>query len=207
MNTDSPSRHSANPPEITPVLKQARVFIAGAGGLGSNVANILARTGIGAVSIADFDLVSISNLNRQMFLNHQIGMPKTQAIKDNLLAIDPGLQINTFNVRLSNENFSQYIDSSISLVFECFDNPASKAALTRFMLSQRPECPYVAVSGIGGYSPVENIRIIRKSPCFQLVGDMCSDAFGHGTLASRVIAAAAMQAHCGIMMLMEKSRS
>ena len=72
-------------------LKQKKVGIAGCGGLGSNCAVALARVGVGTLVIADFDVISHSNLNRQYFFFDQIGLKKSAALKDN---------INKKNVRL-----------------------------------------------------------------------------------------------------------
>jgi sulfur carrier protein ThiS adenylyltransferase len=196
---------AANPDGVTETLNRASVFIAGCGGLGSNVANILVRAGVRNISMADFDVVCASNLNRQFFFKAQIGVPKVKALKDNLLAIDPDLQLYELQKRLCPENFSDCIGRDFDLVFECFDNAAAKAELTRFMLRERRDSIYVAVSGLAGIAPVENIRVIRRSKNFILVGDGGSDADESGTFASRVIAAAAIQAHCGIMALLERA--
>ena len=196
---------TANPDGVTDKLCRASVFIAGCGGLGSNVANILVRAGVRNISMADFDVVCASNLNRQFFFKAQIGMPKVKALKDNLLAINPDLNLHELQERLSPENFSDCIGRNFDVVFECFDNAVAKAELTRFMLRERRETIYVAESGIGGTAPVENIRALRKSEKFILVGDGGSDAGTFGTLSSRVIAAAAIQAHCGITALLERA--
>ena len=197
---------SANAPGVTAILQGATVFIAGTGGLGSNVAMMLTRAGIGRILIADFDLVSESNLNRQMYTFAQVGKVKVEALKENLLQINPFLRIDAFPVELTEWNFAEFIPDSADLIFECFDNPAAKAALTRFALIRRPSIPYIAVSGIGGVAPLENIRTVQRSPFFYLVGDGESDVTaGHGTIATRVIAAAAAQAHCGIRLLLRNA--
>ena len=64
--------------EIENHLKKFRVGIAGAGGLGSNCAVALARSGVGTLVIADFDTVEASNLSRQYYFTDQIGMMKTK---------------------------------------------------------------------------------------------------------------------------------
>jgi sulfur carrier protein ThiS adenylyltransferase len=66
--------------EIRKVLLTKKVGIAGAGGLGSNCAAALVRSGIGALVIADFDVVTESNLNRQFYFRDQVGMQKTAAL-------------------------------------------------------------------------------------------------------------------------------
>ena len=67
--------------EIKNHLRKFRVGIAGAGGLGSNCAVALARSGIGTLVISDFDVIEESNLTRQYFFTDQVGMLKTEALK------------------------------------------------------------------------------------------------------------------------------
>ena len=72
-----------------------RVGIAGAGGLGSNCAWMLVRSGFTDFVIVDHDRVEASNLNRQFFFARQVGMPKVQALSENLLAINPDVKVMT----------------------------------------------------------------------------------------------------------------
>lgn len=75
------ARHT---PHVYEKAKKARVAIAGLGGLGSNIAIMLARTGIGHLHLIDFDIVEPSNLNRQQYMVEHLGMYKTEALKDEL---------------------------------------------------------------------------------------------------------------------------
>ena len=70
-------RHS---PQVQELLSQGRVAIAGLGGLGSNVAFALSRIGVGHLHLIDFDVVDITNLNRQQYFTEHIGMYKTDEI-------------------------------------------------------------------------------------------------------------------------------
>ncbi len=197
-----PGIFSANPPGLTEKLQSRKVFIAGAGGLGSNVANLLTRAGIGGMAVADFDTVSPSNLNRQQFTRNQIGIPKVDALRGNLLAINPQLDYTGKNFKLTPENFAMEIQGSVDLIFECFDNPIAKAELIRFCLTQRKNIPCIAVSGLAGCGPLESITVQRKSDNFYLIGDGVSDVdSGLGTLSTRVVYAAAIQAHLGISLI------
>ena len=81
-------RHS---PEKQALLSEGRVAIAGLGGLGSNVAYALARIGVGHLHLIDFDVVDITNLNRQQYFMEHLGMYKTDALKSLLLKINPYL--------------------------------------------------------------------------------------------------------------------
>ncbi|OGV49713.1 MAG: thiamine biosynthesis protein ThiF [Lentisphaerae bacterium GWF2_44_16] len=192
---------SANPPGITDILSGKSVFIAGAGGLGSNVAGIMARSGIGHLTIADFDTVSPSNMNRQQFFYSQIGMKKADAIKENLSRINPFMELKTVSEKLSPENFETFIPDTADIIFECFDNPVSKAELSRFCLEKRAGIPLIAVSGIAGTGPAEEIKISRPYGNFYVIGDGNSDTNVFGVLASRVILAAALQSHLAIRIM------
>ena len=75
------------------MLESARVGIAGAGGLGSNCAMHLVRAGVQHITVVDFDVVNESNLNRQFFFRDQLGQKKVEAIKENLLRIEPDADI------------------------------------------------------------------------------------------------------------------
>lgn len=75
--------------EIRSHLSRFRVGIAGAGGLGSNCAIALARSGVGTLVLSDFDIVEMPNLNRQYYFADQIGQLKTIALKENITRINP----------------------------------------------------------------------------------------------------------------------
>ena len=77
------------------------VAICGLGGLGSNVAISLARAGIGKLILIDFDRVDITNLHRQQYKANQLGMNKTDALRDNLLEIAPYVTLETHTITVS----------------------------------------------------------------------------------------------------------
>ena len=80
-------------------LKIASVAVAGAGGLGSNIAVMLARSGVGHLHIVDFDIVDITNLNRQVYTVRHIGSRKVDAINEILMEINPYMKVTTDCVR------------------------------------------------------------------------------------------------------------
>ncbi len=80
------ARHT---PGIHQKIKASVVGIAGLGGLGSAIAIALARIGVGKLILVDFDVVEPSNLNRQQYFTHQIGMPKVEALQKNIAMINP----------------------------------------------------------------------------------------------------------------------
>ena len=76
-------------------LRNAEVAVAGLGGLGSHVSVFLARAGVGHLHLVDFDKVDMTNLNRQHYFISHLGMDKTEALKEQLLQINPWLDIKT----------------------------------------------------------------------------------------------------------------
>ncbi|HEY1911814.1 MAG TPA: molybdopterin-synthase adenylyltransferase MoeB [Vicinamibacterales bacterium] len=86
-------------------LKAAKVLLIGAGGLGSPSGMYLAAAGVGTIGIVDYDTVDFSNLQRQiMHGTPDVGRPKLDSAKDRLLAINPEIEVKTYNTALSSEN-------------------------------------------------------------------------------------------------------
>jgi len=91
---------------ISEKLKKAKVCILGLGGLGSNVAILLARSGIGYLKLVDFDIVEASNLNRQQYRISHIGIKKTEAIKTIIKEINPFVEIDTLDIKVDREKMT-----------------------------------------------------------------------------------------------------
>lgn len=97
-------------PESQQKLKDAKVLVVGAGGLGSPLSLYLAAAGVGTIGIADFDMVDDSNLHRQvLFTINDIGKPKTEAARQHLVLLNPHINIITHNTKLTRENALQLI--------------------------------------------------------------------------------------------------
>ena len=107
-------------------LMQSKALIVGAGGLGSPSAIYLALAGVGTVGIVDFDVVEISNLQRQI-LHHSgdIGRPKIQSAIDNIYAYNPDVKVVPHEVRLESDNAMEII-SQYDLVINGADNFATR---------------------------------------------------------------------------------
>lgn len=89
-------------------LKTFSVFLAGCG-IGSNIAECALRLGFENQTLIDGDTVELSNLNRQNYLQADIGIPKPKALKNRLLSINPNAGISIKNVSLNEQNIEQYI--------------------------------------------------------------------------------------------------
>lgn len=182
----------------------ATVAICGLGGLGSNIAFALARAGIGKLILIDYDSVDITNLHRQQYKASQIGMNKTDALRDNLLEIAPYAAIETHKDRIS-ENNAEVLLEKADVICEAFDNAECKAMLVNLVLERMPEKYLVAASGMAGFGSANAIQTRRISKRFYICGDGTSDVKSEGSLvASRVMLCAAHQAHTVLRILTEQ---
>ena len=190
--------------KIQNIFESATVAICGLGGLGSNIAFALARAGIGKLILIDFDSVDITNLHRQQYKANQIGMSKTEALKENLLEIAPYVTIETHPVRISEDNAEELLQKA-DIICEAFDDAECKAMLVNFVLERMPEKYLVAASGMAGFGSANTIQTRRISEKFYLCGDGTSDVSESGSLvASRVMLCAAHQAHTVLRILTEQ---
>lgn len=183
---------SDNPPGLTSLLATARVGIAGCGGIGSNVAMLLARAGVGTLVIADHDSVVTRNLNRQHYFAPHIGMPKVSALKDQIEDIRSGTTVETHETMIDPGN-AVLLFEGCDLLVEALDLDESKEMLLCAWLEGMPDTPVIACSGIAGSGAPERIRADRRGRGLTVVGDGISD-LGQGTLSARVSLVASMMA-------------
>ena len=190
--------------ELQQKFSSSTVAICGLGGLGSNIAISLARAGIGKLILIDFDKVDITNLHRQQYKASQIGMNKTDALRDNLLEIAPYVAIETHTERVAEENVAHLLQGAV-IICEAFDVAECKAMLTNLVLETMPDKYLVAASGMAGMGSANTIQTRRVSKRFYLCGDERSDVQSEGSLvSSRVMLCAAHQAHTVLRILAEQ---
>ena len=112
-------------------LRNARVLAIGAGGLGSAVLHYLAAAGIGCIGIVEFDVVTHSNLQRQiLYTTHDLDGPKVEIAAERLMAINPYGQVITFGIRLTEKN-AEDIFKDFDLVIDCTDNYETRYVIDR----------------------------------------------------------------------------
>lgn len=182
-------------------LKTRSAGIAGAGGLGSNCASALVRVGVGRLVICDFDRVEESNLNRQFYFRDQIGQPKVEALKTNLLRINPDLIIEIHRIRLNPENIPELF-GGVDVLIEAFDRADQKAMIIECALSAWPERPLIIGSGMAGFGDSNSIRM-RSSGNLYICGDESAEIGPEmPPLAPRVGIVANMMANVGIDLLL-----
>lgn len=179
-------------PEVIARLQAAKIGIAGAGGLGSNCAQMLVRTGFIKFKVADFDCIESSNLNRQFFFSHQIGLPKVEALRDNLRLINERIEMEAMQIKIDQDNVAGLF-ADCDVVVEAFDKPEYKKLLVEtYMHSAKL---LVSVSGLAGWGKSDDITIHRQKENFYVIGDWVSAISADcPPLAPRVHVAAAKQA-------------
>lgn len=185
-------------------IASARIGIAGAGGLGSNCAMHLVRMGFRRFVIADFDRVESSNLNRQFFFAHQVGQEKVAALRTNLAAINPEIEVDTHSVRVTADNIGDLFDPCDAVV-EAFDRVEAKQLLVERYF--RKKTFLVAASGIGGWGDADRIVTTQIAPAFYVVGDGVTEANDTCPPMSAVVSvAAAKQADLVFTYVVESRR-
>ena len=189
--------------QINKNLNRAVVGIAGLGGLGSNVAVALCRTGIGKLIIADFDKVEPPNLNRQHYFADQIGKNKVDATIENLRRINPEVEVTGFSQKLNPDNLLK-IFAQADIIAECFDKPQQKQMIVETVLTKTPKTVIVSVSGLAGYGNSNAIKTCYITDRFVLVGDGETGIEDNPILtAARVGIAAAHQANAVVEILID----
>lgn len=184
-------------------FSSASVALCGLGGLGSNVAVSLARAGVGTLRLIDFDKVDISNLHRQQYTVSQLGMYKTEAMRQTISAISPYCNVMTHTVRLTENTLSLLSDCEI--ICECFDNAVCKAMLVNGISEHYPEKYIVSASGMSGLHSSNAILTKKLGKRLYICGDGTSDVNTDGTLfAPRVMLCAAHQANAVLRIIAGK---
>lgn len=157
-------------------LINSTVLLIGLGGLGSPIAMYLATAGVGRLIVSDFDVVDLSNLQRQiLYSTDALTRRKTEAAAERLLGLNPNITLTTVDARLPASELEQYV-SNVDLVIDASDNFE-----TRFQINQscfRHKIPLVSGAAIRfeGQVTVFDFRD-ETSPCYRcLYRDEAEDA-------------------------------
>ena len=193
---------SKRDPSAFPLWQKATVGIAGAGGLGSNIAFSLARAGIGTLIIADYDIVTLENLNRQQYTIAQIGKLKVEALAENIQSFNPFINLVLHPVKITPANFNA-IFGTADLLLEALDEAEQKEMLISCWTSNYPNKHLIVASGLAGYGKNESIHTEHYG-FLHLVGDMMSELNAEiSPVATRVAVVANMQANLALELLAE----
>ena len=175
-------------------LQAARVAVVGLGGLGSNIAILLARMGVAHLHLIDFDKVDVSNLHRQQYFVEQVGLCKTEALASTLRKINPYINLKLSCVKLDEHNLAELLKDE-AIICEAFDKAETKALLVNEVLESFTDKVMVAASGMAGLGEGNLIQARRISKNLYLCGDGVSDCDSESLYAARVALCAAQQAH------------
>ncbi len=185
--------------EAADALGGSTVGIAGLGGLGSNIALLLARSGVGRLVIADFDTVELSNIHRQGYPLSSVGMKKTDAVAKEIERINPWCTVEKNDIRLDRDNVS--IFGGCDVVCEALDDARQKIMLIESLSSMGKRI--VSGNGMAGMGDANSIVTRKAGSSLYICGDGSSDVKDTGSLsASRVAVCAAHQANATIRLLL-----
>jgi len=193
--------YQRNPPGSIEKLKNKKVGVAGAGGLGSNIAVALVRSGVKKLVIADFDTIELSNLNRQQFFHDQIGRVKVEALKENLLRINPFVKIEALCEMVDEKNAAK-IFGDCDILVEAFDRAAAKVMLAEAWMKAFPEKYIIIGSGLSGYGMTDTIKISAHGKLIICGDQRTESSVENGLIAPRVLMVAAMSANAAVEILL-----
>jgi len=147
-------------------ILSSKVLIIGAGGLGSPVAEFLARAGVGLLGIVDDDKVSLSNLHRQSLYNtSDIGKFKVKIAKDKIRKINPNTRVTIYKIRLNDKNFKKIIND-YEYVVDGSDNFTTKFLLNDFCLKFKKVLVAGAISKFDSHIFTFDFKN-KKTPCLR----------------------------------------
>ena len=205
MNLKEEDLLKRNVKDISKKLKETKVCILGLGGLGSNVAVLLARVGIGSLKLVDFDTVEASNLNRQQYRISHIGIKKTEAMKSIIREINPFVEVDILDIKVDRENIYSIV-GDIEIVVEAFDRAETKAMTLEKLLTDKNKI-VVSASGMAGLGSANEIVTRKIKDNFYLIGDNYSDYEEYsGIMSTRVMICAAHQANVVLRLILGEEK-
>ena len=184
-------------------LKLANVLMIGAGGIGCTSAELLARAGVGKITIIDADTIEISNLQRQIaFTSNDLGHYKAEVLAKHLQNINPHIQVNYQNSRFDESNADELVQHQ-DVVLDGCDN-----FTTRYLVNavcKKHQVPLISASAIGFEGQL--FMVESDSACYECLFPKeqhanenlrCADS---GVLATTPVTIAALQAHHALLFL------
>ena len=147
-------------------IQRARVCVVGIGGVGSWVAEALARSAVGHITLIDLDMIAESNVNRQIHaLDGEFGKAKTDAMAGRIREINPACHVETIEDFVSPENLGTMLDRGFDYVVDAIDQVRTKAAMIAWCLQKAT--PIVTAGGAGGQLDPSRIEIADLSRTVQ----------------------------------------
>ena len=144
------------------ILKDKRILVLGLGGVGGYVVESLARCGIGSLILVDYDVVDITNINRQIIALHSnIGKKKTECFKERLLDINPNINVMIYDLFYGKDNKDVIFNGKIDYVIDCCDSLESKKILIEECFKR--DIPIISSMGTGNKLHPELFKITKLS--------------------------------------------
>ena len=184
--------------DATDILRSSTVGIAGLGGLGSNIAMLLARSGVGEIVIADFDTVELSNIHRQNYPLDSVGMKKTTATAKEIERINPWCKVEQHDVNITKDNISIFSDCDV--VCEAFDDAEQKIMLIESLSEMNKKI--ISGNGMAGIASANSIITKKVGSDIYICGDGITDVKDNSLMPSRVTVCAAHQANAAIRIIL-----
>lgn len=188
-------------------LAASRVLLIGVGALGCTVADLLARAGVGRLSLVDRDIVEESNLQRQtLFATSDVGEPKAEAAAGRLRQVNPTINVTPLTIDLNAGNILDHV-AGADLIIEATDNAATRYLVNDASLETGK--PWVYGGAVGTEGRVTGFRPGHSNPCLRCLFPMppftgelptCDTA---GVLNSATTTIGALQAQIALRMLIE----
>ena len=146
-------------PEKLATLRRAHVLVVGLGGVGAYAAEMIARTGVGRMTVADADTVSLSNINRQLVALHStVGLPKAEVLAARLRDINPAIELTTVEKYIRDEETYALLDAArYDYVVDAIDTLSPKLALIAATLERG--MPLVSAMGAGAKTDPTRMEI------------------------------------------------
>lgn len=139
-------------------VRSAHIAVIGIGGVGSWVAEALARCGVGALTLIDMDHVAESNINRQIqALGRTLGAAKIEAMAERIRDIHPGCRLTLVDDFVTADNWPALLPATVDVLVDACDQARAKHAMARWSLAQR--VPIVIVGAAGGKSQAHRVEV------------------------------------------------
>lgn len=141
-------------------LKNAHVMIVGCGAVGSYAIEALARAGVGHLTLVDFDMVSISNINRQLFaLTSTVGQKKVLVAKNRVKDISSDIQVDCLDLMVNQESLPQLLAVQPDFVIDAIDSLNPKCSLIELLVKEK--VPFVSSMGAALKTDMSQIKVVK----------------------------------------------
>ncbi|MBP6062524.1 MAG: tRNA threonylcarbamoyladenosine dehydratase [Fusobacteriaceae bacterium] len=146
--------------ECVEKLKNSHVIVFGLGGVGGYVVEALIRTGLGEITVVDFDTIDITNLNRQIIATqNQVGKYKAEVIKERILSINPQVKVNSYIEKFEEESADKFFNENTKYTYVVDAIDLVKHKLKIIELSKKMGFPVISCMGTGNKLNPEMLKI------------------------------------------------